>query len=167
MRKFIYLLGILMFIGLFIASPYILDYWQNQSALEAAGGMAVFEGALKTKFTQCEVCTPYPVCCKSSELCAATPPLNGCSEQQITVLQSAGGQKCPNGYIVSAAQAAIAQGAQNVILGGTTCLTIQVLASEKGCIGCMAAINNEKVYYVKNKIKSLIDKYIIAGFRDK
>jgi hypothetical protein len=56
----------------------------------------------------------------------------------------------------------MAQGAQNIILGGTTCTNLAVVASENGCVGCGASINNPKVYAFKNKMKEIID-FIIAG----
>ena len=80
----------------------------------------------------------------------------------MTVIISAGGMACKTGYLLNLAQGLMLQSAQNVIIGGTTCTNLQVVASENGCLGCMASINNSKVYAFKNKMKDIIN-FIIAG----
>lgn len=167
MKKYIYLLIIFIFVGLFIASPYIIDYWQYKSALEAAGGMSVFEGIKKSNMQQCKGdCKIFgiPFCCSGNygASCGASMP-PACIDYEMQVTQSAGGQKCATGYLLMPDQYGMAQGAQNIILGGTTCTNLAVVASENGCVGCAAAsINNPKVYAFKNKMKKIVD-FIIAG----
>lgn len=160
MKKILYLSAII-FIGFFIASPRILDYWQNKTVSEAAGGFSCTEGFVNPILTPCVVsCYPAQTCCTGGTLCSmATAP--ACLEQNLSGT-SAGGQTCGANYLLSAAQAAIVQGAKNVIIGGTTMTSLSVVASENGCVGCAASINNPKVYAFKNKMKKIVD-FIIAG----
>lgn len=165
MKKYSVLFIILLIIG-FFALPYILDYWQWKSALNAAGaGLSVTEGIKKSIIATCScsnvTCT---TCTGASIMCSsALPPC--VTSQSMTVIMSAGGMACKTGYLLSLAQGLILQGAQNVIIGGTTCTNLQVVASENGCLGCMASINNPKVYAFKNKMKGIID-FIIAGKKE-
>ena len=165
MKKILYLLLFLSIIAFFIASPYILDVLQRKGALEAAGGFSCTEGFTTPILTPCVVsCYPTETCCTGGTLCImATAPT--CLEQNLSGM-SAGGQTCGANYLLSAAQAAIVNGSQNVIIGGTTMTSLSVVASEKGCLGCSALINNPKVYAFKNKMKEIIN-FIIAGKRDK
>ncbi len=180
MKKIYYLLGILIFLGLFIASPYILDYWQFKSASKAAiatGGIAVYEGVKYPTPMQCipdccdvsgcKCCTGLQksgVCLAALAMAKIAAPV--CLGHELVVKTSAGGVPCPTGYFVDIMQNSILMGAQNAIIGGTTCIDLKVVASEVGCIGCTSAINSPKVYAFKNKLKSIIDTYIIAGFKD-
>ena len=140
--------------------------------LEAAGGMSVYEGATGFDTQKCQgSCTVNGVdtCCKGDygEGCLVKPSIApACIDYEMRVTQSAGGQKCATGYILTPVQYGIASGAKNLILGGTICTSLSVIASENGCLGCTAMINNPKVYAFKNKLKSFT-YFIIAGFRDK
>ena len=159
----------LIFLGLFVASPYILDYLQYKSALEAAGGMPVYEGATSNTTTQCQgSCTVSGVdtCCTSDNLtCFGNSIAPACIDYELTVDESAGGQTCP-AYFLTPEQQPIVDGAENVIIAGTLCTKLSIVASENGCKGCRAIINNSKVYAYKNKIKAFFDTFIIAGFKD-
>jgi|GEM_PF-1610428 len=162
MKKILYLLLFLSIIALFIASPYILDGLQRKSALEAAGGFSCTEGFVNPILTLCVVsCYPAESCCTGGTLCSmAIPPV--CSEQDLSG-SSAGGQSCGADYLLTAAQAAIVEGSQNVIIGGTTMTSLDVVASDNGCVGCTASINNPKIYAFKNRMKEIINDFIIAG----
>jgi len=170
MKKIIVLLSVVLFLGLFLASPYIFDYWQNKSALEAAGGMSVYEGILASQMQKCKgSCTVNGVdtCCRGDygEGCFVKPSIApACLDYEMLVTKSAGGQKCATGYVLTPAQYAIANGAKNIILGGTVCTNLSVIASENGCLGCTAMVNDNKVYAFKNKLKAFSD-FIIAGFK--
>ena len=167
MKKYIYLSVIFIFIGLFIASPYILDYWQWKSALKAVGaGLSVTEGIKKNTIATCSCSNVTCTTCTGAGMCTtALPPC--VDSQSVTVVLSAGGMKCISGYLVNLAQGTILQGAQNAIIGGTLCNSLKVVSSENGCLGCgsMALINNPKVYAFKNKMKEIIN-FIIAGKRE-
>src|SRR3989338_10356041 len=143
-KKIILIFGISLFLGLFVASSHLLDFWQNKSALEAAGGFPCTEGFVSPIVTPCVTsCYPAGSCCVGNGICSmAIPP--ACLEQNLTGA-SAGGQSCGANYLLSVQQVPFAQGAQNLILGGTTMATLTVVATEKGCIGCSALINNSKV----------------------
>jgi len=162
MKKILYLL--LFSVALFIVSPYVLDYWQKKSALEAAGSFPCYEGFNSPVLTKCQVsCQPANTCCSGGALCSnAIAP--ACTEQNLSGA-SAGGQSCGANYLLSAAQAEIVEGSQSVIFGGTTMTSLSVVASTKGCLGCTAAISGGKIYAFKNKIKSVVD-FIIAGKKE-
>jgi hypothetical protein len=167
MKKYSTIFIILLFIGLF-ASPYILDYWQWKGALNATGaGLSVTEGFKSSVITNCVCSPPIAACasCMGGAMCSSvlTPSAVTCPMyQSVSVTMSAGGMKCTTGYLLTLVQGSLLQGAQNSIIGGTTCTNLQVVASEKGCLGCTASINNPKVYAFKNKMKEIID-FIIAG----
>jgi len=170
MKKKYIVIAFLIIVVSIIASPYILDYWQYKSAsnsVRASGGsIAVYEGGLQNQLIQCEACKPYPTCCTGATNCIASiPPL--CLDSDMQVTQSAGGQLCPTGYLINPAQQVLLEGSKNFIIGGTICTKLQVVATNAGCLGCTAAINDPKVYAYKNKVKSLVDKYIIATFTGK
>jgi len=166
MNKIIYFTLILLIFGLFIASPYALDRWQMKSALEASGGMPVYEGVKSSTIAECVCANQYCASCtgQGSACTMAAPPCT--TFQSMTVTTSAGGMPCKNGYLLNQAQGNILRGAQNAIIGGTICTNLSVVASEMGCLGCTAKINNSKIYYAKNKVKSFFN-FIIAGFKDK
>ena len=170
MKKLIYLSSVLIFLGLFVASPYILDYLQYKSALEAAGGMSVYEGATSVTATKCRGdCNVNGVdtCCNSDNFtCFGNSIAPACLDYELTVDESAGGQKCDMGYFLTVEQQPMVEGAENVIVAGTICTKLSIVASEKGCLGCTAAINSSKVYAFKNKIKAFLSTFIIAGFND-
>ena len=179
MKKIIYIFGVLIFLGLFISSPYILDYWQFKSAFKAAeatGGISIYEGMLSPTPQQCipDCCGPQScVCCtgpQKSGVCMSAMAMGKisaptCLGYEFVVTQSAGGQTCKTGYFVDVSQNNILMGAENGIIGGTTCIDLKVVASETGCLGCTAAINSPKIYVYKNKMKAFLN-YIIAGFKD-
>ena len=168
-KKYYFIIGFILFIALFFASPYILDVWQWKSALNAASGMPIYEGVIGHSTLKCWPSCPSesgPKCCQGqTPLCFefSLPP--ACVDFDMIVAVSAGGVPCPSGYLFDPATVTMVQGSSNIILAGTTCNALAIIASEKGCIGCTAMINNDKVYLVKNKIKR-ITNFIIAGFRD-
>jgi hypothetical protein len=170
MKKKYIVITLLIITTFFIASPYVLDYWQYKSAfnsVRASGGsIAVYEGGLQNQLIQCEACKPYPTCCTGATNCLGSIP-PACVDSDMQVTQSAGGQLCPTGYLINPAQQALLKGSKNFIIGGTICTKLQVVATETGCIGCTAAINSPAVYAYKNKVKSLVDEYIIAVFKEK
>jgi hypothetical protein len=139
MKRIFYFIAIFLFICLYFTSPYIIDHWQKKNSLQAAGAIAVYEGAKSVTLTKCQPsCYVFGVatCCVSANgLCLGNSIPPACLDYEMTVNLSAGGLICP-AYFVTFNQQPILNGSTNMIWGGSSCTNLSVVASEKGCLGC-------------------------------
>lgn len=138
--------------------------WRWNNAAEAAGALPYQVGLTNVIVIPC-VTTGYPPICTGGTLCN-TIDVASCTLYSDVNGMSAGGSGQPPLLLSKTAMgvSGLMAGGQ-LIYGGTTnsmyISTNAVLASAGGCFGCTARTGT------KDKIFAWLDKYIIAGFRDK
>ena len=165
-KKYYFVIGFTLLLTAFFASPYILDAWQWKGVLSAVGSPPIYEGITGHQTQKCQTsCYPAASCCVGNVSLCSTSEAPACVDFGMTVIASAGGQPCKTGYLLNPTQVSMVQGSNNIILAGTVCNDLSLVASGKGCIGCTSAINNPKVYAYKNAVKRIIN-FIIAGKKD-
>ncbi|MFH0956086.1 MAG: hypothetical protein V1801_02655 [Candidatus Falkowbacteria bacterium] len=152
----------------FLIFPKALSAWHWRQAASAAGGFPYQIGLTKALINKCVLSiTEPPVCIgttpPASELCSTIIDLERCPLYSDVSGTPAGGMG-NNALFSNAAiaKAGLTPGGQLIAGGMSPVLMDQgVLASAGGCFGCVAQNG------IADKIFAFVDKYIIAGIRDK
>lgn len=141
--------------------------WRWNNAANAAGSIPYQIGLTKAIVIPCFT-TGYPPICTGGTLCNTVDAVD-CTLYSDVNGMSAGGTGQPPLLLskVAAGMAGLTEGGQ-LIYGGTTNSMLlspnAVLASTAGCFGCTAKAGTvDKIFAWLEKL----DKYIIAGFKDK
>ncbi|MFH0956211.1 MAG: hypothetical protein V1801_03325 [Candidatus Falkowbacteria bacterium] len=155
------ILVVILALLVFLISPKALSAWHWRQAASAAGGFPYQIGLTKVTVIQC-VTTGNPPICTGGILCATLDAARCMAYSEVSGTPAGGMGNNALFSNAAIAKAGLTSGGQLIAGGMSPVLMDQgVLASAGGCFGCVAQNG------IADKIFAFVDKYIIAGIRDK